>query len=100
MTPKEIHRNCRISSIVLTIGCKFRCAYCPIPALNQRTHPAKSGERIADEMGEISKTYGIDTFFGTDDNFFNDTNRTLEIAEALAKKSHTRPYCKLRYATE
>src|SRR4051794_38236285 len=27
---REVRDHCLISSIVLTIGCKFRCAYCPI----------------------------------------------------------------------
>jgi len=98
----RIRKHALVSSIVLTVGCKFRCSYCPIPAYNQRQHRVKSGERIADEMGRIVSTYGISNFFGTDDNFFNDTNRTLEIAETLAKKASTgqRPWCKIMYGTE
>ncbi|HMC11055.1 MAG TPA: radical SAM protein, partial [Pirellulaceae bacterium] len=58
--------------------------------------------RIADEMGQIVSNYGISFFFGTDDNFFNDTKRTLEIAEALARKQaeRKRPHCKILYGTE
>jgi radical SAM superfamily enzyme YgiQ (UPF0313 family) len=98
----RVRKHASVSSIVLTVGCKFRCSYCPIPAYNQRQHRMKSGERIADEMGQIAKTYGISTFFGTDDNFFNDTKRTLEIAESLARRVSTgqRPYCKILYGTE
>ena len=98
----RVRKQTSLSSIVLTIGCKFRCAYCPIPAYNQRTHRTKSGERIADEMGQINATYGIGMFFGTDDNFFNDTARTLDIAEALARRVSTgqRPYVSIRYFTE
>jgi radical SAM superfamily enzyme YgiQ (UPF0313 family) len=99
---RRVRKHSVVSSIVLTIGCKFRCSYCPIPAYNQRTHRMKSGERIADEMGQIVTTYGINNFFGTDDNFFNDTKRTLEIAETLARRASTgqRPYCKIFYGTE
>ena len=98
----RVRKHSLVSSIVLTVGCKFRCSYCPIPAYNQRQHRMKSGERIADEMGRIVSTYGISNFFGTDDNFFNDTKRTLEIAETLARKASTgrRPYCKILYGTE
>jgi len=98
----RIRKHALVSSIVLTVGCKFRCAYCPIPAYNQRQHRVKSGERIADEMGAIAKTYGITTFFGTDDNFFNETRRTLEIAETLARRAgeRKRPHCKILYGTE
>jgi hypothetical protein len=99
---RGVRKNARIASIVLTVGCKFRCSYCPIPAYNQRQHRTKSGERIADEMGRIVKDYGISFFFGTDDNFFNDTKRTLEITETLAKKQaeRKRPHCKILYGTE
>jgi radical SAM superfamily enzyme YgiQ (UPF0313 family) len=102
LAENRVRSHCLVSSIVLTVGCKFRCSYCPIPAYNQRQHRVKSGERIADEMGQIAESYGIINFFGTDDNFFNNTERTLDIAEALARKVRTgrRPYCKIRYATE
>ncbi len=98
----RVKRHCMVSSIVLTVGCKFRCAYCPIPAYNQRQHRVKSGERIADEMGRINEVYRINTFGGADDNFFNDTAKTLDIAETLARKvsSRKRPHCNIRYFTE
>lgn len=98
----QLRRHCKISSIVLTVGCKFRCSYCPIPAYNQRQHRVKSGTRVVEEMGQINAHYGINTFFGTDDNFFNDTARTVDIAEQLARKvaARERPYCTNRYFTE
>ncbi len=99
---RSVHKHCIASSIVLTTGCRFRCSYCPIPAYNQRQYRAKSGERVADEMQRIADTYGINYFFGTDDNFFNDPKRALDIAETLARRARTgkRPYCKIRWATE
>ncbi len=102
LAENRVRAHCLISSIVMTVGCKFRCSYCPIPAYNQRQYRVKSGERIADEMGQIAESFGIINFFGTDDNFFNNTERTLEIAETLARKVSTgqRPYCKIRYGTE
>jgi radical SAM superfamily enzyme YgiQ (UPF0313 family) len=53
-------------------------------------------------LGQIAETYVIINFFGADDNLFNHTKRTLEIAETLARKvtSGKRPYCKIRYGTE
>ena len=50
----------------------------------------KSGERIADEMWRLNKDYGLRHFFGTDDNFFNDKSRTLEIVEKLARAQFER----------
>jgi radical SAM superfamily enzyme YgiQ (UPF0313 family) len=41
-------------------------------------------------------------FFGCDDNFLNDTHKTLDIAEALAKRirARERPLSKIRWGTE
>jgi len=98
----RVRDYCLVSSIVLTFGCKFGCPYCPIPAYNQRQLRAKSGERVADEMEQIARTFGIKSFFGTDDNFFNDPERALEIAETLARRDSggIRSACKIRWGTE
>ncbi len=84
MPSDEVRHRSPISSLVLTFGCKFACPYCPIPAYNQRQYRVKSGSRIADEMFRLNKEYGLRNFFGADDNFFNDKERTLGIVEALA----------------
>lgn len=81
----SVRKYSPIGSLVLTFGCKFACSYCPIPAYNQRQHRVKSGGRIADEMVLLHREYGIRYFFGTDDNFFNDKNRTIDIAETMAR---------------
>ena len=81
----RVSRYSPIGSLVLTLGCKFACPYCPIPAYNQRHYRAKSGARIADEFSRLHKAYGLRRFFGADDNFFNDKARTLEIVETLSR---------------
>ena len=81
----RVRWNSPISSLVMTFGCKFACPYCPIPAYNQRQHRLKSASRIADEMWQLNKDYGLRYFFGTDDNFFNNKARALEIVETLAR---------------
>ncbi|MBL7133262.1 MAG: radical SAM protein [Phycisphaerae bacterium] len=85
LPPERVRRYSPIGSLVLTFGCKFRCPYCPIPAYNQRQQRFKSGGRIADEMYRLYDRFGIRYFFGTDDNFFNDKARALDIAETLAR---------------
>ena len=98
----RVRKHCRFASIVLTLGCKFGCPYCPIPAYNQRQYRAKTGERVSDEIERIYNEFDIRFFFGADDNFFNDKQRTLDIAEALARKvdGGSRPHCKIRWGTE
>ena len=82
--PEGVRRLTPLSSLVLTVGCKFRCQYCPIPAYNQRQYRTKSGERIIDELSRLYGEYGLRNYFGADDNFFNDHERTLNIVETLA----------------
>ncbi len=98
----QVARHSPISSLVLTFGCKFACPYCPIPAYNQRQHRVKSGARIADEFTQLHRTYGIRNFFGSDDNFFNNKTRTLDIIETLARTEiDGKPIRKcVRWATE
>lgn len=84
VAPERVRKLSPIGSLVLTFGCKFACEYCPIPAYNQRQHRVKSGERIADEFIQLYKSYGMRYFFGSDDNFFNDHKRTLDICDKLA----------------
>ena len=98
----RVRRHTPISSIVMTFGCKFACPYCPIPAYNQRQYRTKSPERIADEMHRLGDEFGHRYFFGTDDNFFNDHDRALEIAETLARTEveGSRLGSRVRWGTE
>jgi len=85
LAANRVRSNSPISSLVMTFGCKFACPYCPIPAYNQRQHRLKSPSRIADEMWQLNKEYGLRYFFGTDDNFFNNKARALDIVETLVR---------------
>ena len=100
--PDRVRRATPLGSLVLTLGCKFGCAYCPIPAYNQRQFRAKSGERISDEIERLYREYHLRFYFGADDNFFNDPARALDIAETLARKvdAGSRPHAKIRWGTE
>ncbi|MBN1942966.1 MAG: radical SAM protein [Phycisphaerae bacterium] len=82
---ERVRRYTPIASLVMTLGCKFACPYCPIPAYNQRMYRVKSGQRIAEEIVSLRKEFGIHFYFGADDNFFNDPAKTLDICEALVQ---------------
>lgn len=84
MDPRAVRRNTPVSAMLFTLGCKFSCPYCPIPAYNQRTFRAKSGQRIAEEMTQLAREYRFAFYFGTDDNFFNEPQRAMDIVEILA----------------
>lgn len=98
----RVRKYSPIGSLVLTFGCKFACPYCPIPAYNQRQYRTKSGPRVAAEMSQLHREYGLRYFFGADDNFFNNEQHTLEIIETLArtKEPGGRRRHRFRWGTE
>jgi radical SAM superfamily enzyme YgiQ (UPF0313 family) len=89
----KLKRHAGMVSLVTTHGCKFHCPYCPIPAYNQFTFRFKSGDRLRDEIQQITVRTGINAFFGTDDNFFNNRDTVAETFEQLRKGLvHGRPF--------
>ncbi len=81
----QVARRSPIGSVVATQGCKFRCAFCPISAVNQRTWRHKSPERFVAEIKHLYERFGIREFFGTDDNFFNERETVVALMTQLAK---------------
>ncbi|HNQ25025.1 MAG TPA: radical SAM protein [Phycisphaerae bacterium] len=84
-TPQRVGRLSRIASVIATQGCRFHCPYCPIPAVNQRTWRHKSPQRFAAEIKHIHENFGIRTFFGTDDNFFNNRDSVVALMAELGR---------------
>ncbi len=99
---EHIRHRSRITSLIMTQGCKFRCSYCPIPAYNQNTFRFKSPERLGDEMTLLNQKLGLRNFFGTDDNFLNRRETFEATYEHLAKRriDGRRFNKKVRWATE
>ena len=77
----------------MTHGCKFHCPYCPIHAYNQGTFRFRSPQRLVDEIAGMLRKTGIDSFFGTDDNFFNNYEAAESILTGMARaKVGGRPF--------
>ena len=83
--PAKVGKISLTASVISTQGCKFNCSFCPIPAVNQRTWRHKSPERLAAEIKHIHENFGIEEFFGTDDNFFNHRQTVIDLMTALAR---------------
>jgi hypothetical protein len=84
--PMPLNKACRppmVATILITRGCKFHCPYCPIPAYNQRTLRHKSPQRIIEELIDCRRHMNTRTFFGADDNFFNDRKVAQNILQAI-----------------
>jgi radical SAM superfamily enzyme YgiQ (UPF0313 family) len=79
----RLHRYAGMISVVTTHGCKFHCPYCPIPAYNQFTFRFKSPDRLRHELQHMAERTGINAFFGTDDNFFNNRETVEETFQGL-----------------
>jgi radical SAM superfamily enzyme YgiQ (UPF0313 family) len=85
LAQEQLSRYLRIVSILSTRGCRFRCEYCPIPAYNQFTYRCRSPERLVEEMAGITTQSGVKTFFGADDNLFNDRELVERIFDTMAR---------------
>jgi radical SAM superfamily enzyme YgiQ (UPF0313 family) len=90
---EKVKRHAAVVGLVTTHGCKFHCPYCPIPAYNQFTFRYKGPERLRDEIEVIGNATGIEDYFGTDDNFFNN-RETVEatFAELARGKLRGKPF--------
>lgn len=79
----------RVAAMIGSRGCYARCAFCCIAAWHEQTLPGKRYrlrpvDDIADEMADLVRRRGIDTFIFHDDNFFlPNPARSLERIEAL-----------------
>lgn len=82
---RRLREYAKVMTLVATRGCKFRCPYCPIAAYNQSSYRHKSGPRVTDEIVGIAERTGIKSFFGCDDNFFNDREVVEELCGAMAR---------------
>ena len=85
MEPGKVNKYGMISPLIMTMGCKFSCGYCPIPAYNQRQLRFKTGARVVEEIRQLVEKYRIRYFFGTDDNFFNNPERAMDIVNSLER---------------
>jgi len=99
---ERIHKYARITSLIMTHGCKFRCSYCPIPAYSQNSFRFKSPQRMGDELEWLWREYGLRNFFGTDDNFLNRRETYMAIYDHLAARriDGRRLNKRVRWATE
>jgi radical SAM superfamily enzyme YgiQ (UPF0313 family) len=81
----KVRSRSPIASIITTQGCKFKCSFCSIPAANQKTWRHKSPERLTAEIKHIYENFGIHSFFGTDDNFFNKRSTVVSLMTEMAQ---------------
>jgi len=82
---EKVRRYVHVAPLLTTQGCRLNCPYCPIPAYNHRQFRTKSPDRIRQEITDLCEDFGITTFFGADDNFFNRREPAERILGAMAR---------------
>jgi anaerobic magnesium-protoporphyrin IX monomethyl ester cyclase len=63
-------------------GCPYRCSFCGLPE-HHKIVKKRSPERVAEEIAELKKQYGIDKFIFQDDIFTLDKRRLYRLLDLL-----------------
>ncbi|MEI6765815.1 MAG: radical SAM protein [Bacteroidota bacterium] len=64
-------------------GCPFSCSFCGVVPVFQSVWKGKSASKIAQELLDLKKAYGIDAVEFHDNNFFVSENRAVEFARLI-----------------
>ncbi len=71
--------------LITSRGCPYNCAYCSKPVFG-REFRAQSPERVADEIEDLQKRYGVREIAFYDDVFTLDKERAAAISEELLRR--------------
>jgi anaerobic magnesium-protoporphyrin IX monomethyl ester cyclase len=64
-------------------GCRFRCAFCADPAVYARAWSGLAPERVANEIHDLHRQYGVAEIAFQDETFFTHPARIGRLAEEL-----------------
>ena len=73
----------KITSMVTTRGCPFRCRFCVSKSIFKK-YRCRSAENVIQEFEQIAREY--DSVFVVDDNFLSDKKRAEKIMDLLIEK--------------
>jgi len=73
--------------VITSKGCPSRCGYCYNLQFNHRLWKSMSPQRVVNNIKELVNSFGIDSVFLLDDNFFVNRKRVEEIFELLDGES-------------
>jgi len=69
----------RTIAINTSRGCPWRCGYCYNPQINKRIFRAQSAAHVIKEVNVLKKKYNISAIRFSEDHFFSNRKRALEI---------------------
>lgn len=71
--------------LVTSRGCPFNCGFCSTPTTSHRLWRAHSVDTIIQSIQHLYHTYGVRTFYFSDDNFMVDLGRVERFVDALSQ---------------
>jgi radical SAM superfamily enzyme YgiQ (UPF0313 family) len=74
----------RTSAYHSSMGCPFKCGFCSVVSIFQGRWFAQSAERVASELVDVKKRFGVDSVEFFDDNFFTSERRVAEFSERIS----------------
>ncbi|MFC1787998.1 B12-binding domain-containing radical SAM protein [Patescibacteria group bacterium] len=81
MTDRLANTDLRMTHVMMTRGCPFSCNFC---ASWQKRLQYRSGWHVRSELEYLKRTYAIEGFAETGDNFMVNKRRVGEICNAIA----------------
>ena len=76
----------RIFDVQSARGCPHRCEFCYNIMFNKQRWRAKSAEKVANEIEQIIKGYGVEEINFIDDNFFTHRKRAEEMLDLILER--------------
>lgn len=73
----------RAMAVNTSRGCPWRCGYCYNLEFNRRTFRAQSAQRVIEEVQMLKDRYGITGLRFSEDHFFSNHDRALEIVKNI-----------------
>lgn len=68
-------------------GCPFHCTFCSTPEFFGNTYRTHSVEYVLDKLGKLKKTYGVNSVYFADDNYYLNKPRARNIIMAMAQEN-------------
>jgi radical SAM superfamily enzyme YgiQ (UPF0313 family) len=73
-------------------GCPYNCVFCQVGSIAGRKFRARSANRVLDEIEWLYIEYGVRSLIISDDNFFQDRQRVVDILNGLKDRKLTMPW--------
>lgn len=69
------------------LGCRYRCTFCGVAAMFRGKTALPTAERLAHDLGQLKRRFGVDSVQFYDHNFFDREVDMVPLLEVLARES-------------